>query len=130
MNSAAKPPVLYLCFLLLTLDGFLHAQQSTPRGQGRWEGAIETPGQALGIIVDLALTPAGVWAGKISIPVQGLSEFLLSNVKVRGDRASFSMEGIPGAPQFIGKLSKDGRELYGTFSQGGRPRPLQARTNR
>ena len=119
MNSAAKPPVLFLCFLLLALDGSLHAQQSTPPGQGRWEGAIETPGHALGVIVDLAPTSGGVWAGKISIPVQGLSEFLLSNVIVKGDRASFSMEGVPGAPQFTGKLSKDGRELYGTFSQGG-----------
>ena len=119
MNSAAKPPVLYLCFLLLALDGSLHARQSTPRGQGRWEGVIETPGQALGIIVDLAPTPAGVWAGKINVPVQGLSDFILSNVKVAGDRASFSMEGVPGAPRFNGKLSKDGRQLYGTFSQGG-----------
>ena len=119
MNSAAKSPVLYLFFLLLALDGSLQAQQSSPRGQGRWEGAIETPGQALGVIVDLAPTPEGVWAGKISIPVQGLSEFLLSNVRVTGDRASFSMEGVPGAPQFNGKLSKDGRQLYGTFSQGG-----------
>ena len=125
MNSAAKPPVLYLCFLLLTLDGFLHAQQSTPQGQGRWEGAIETPGQALGIIVDLALTPAGVWAGKINIPVQGLSDFLLSNVRVKGNRASFSMEGVPGAPQFNGKLSKDGRQLYGIFSQGGARAPFK-----
>ena len=119
MNSAAKPPVLCLCLLLFALEGALHARQSTPRGQGRWEGAIETPGQALGVIVDLAPTPAGVWAGKISVPVQGLSDFILSNVKVTGDRASFSMEGVPGAPQFIGKLSKDGRQLYGTFSQGG-----------
>ena len=114
MNSAAKPPVLCLCFLLLALDGFLQAQQASPRGQGRWEGAIETPGQALGVIVDLAPTPAGAWAGKISIPVQGLSEFLLSNVKVKGNRASFSMEGVPGAPQF-----------NGTFSQGGARFPFK-----
>ena len=119
MNIAAKPAVLCLSFLLFALDGTLLAQQSTPRGQGRWEGAIETPGPALGIIVDLAPSSAGVWVGKISIPVQGLSEFLLSNVKVKGDRASFSMEGVPGAPQFNGKLSKDGRQLYGIFSQGG-----------
>lgn len=125
MNCAAKPPVLYLCFMLLALDGSIQAQQSAPPGQGRWEGAIETPGHALGVIVDLAPTPEGVWAGKISIPVQGLSEFLLSNVKVTGDRASFSMEGVPGAPQFNGKLSKDGRELYGTFSQGGARVPFK-----
>ena len=125
MNSAAKPPVLYLCFLLFVLYGSLHARQSTPRGQGRWEGAIETPGQALGIIVDLAPTPAGVWAGKISVPVQGLSDFILSNVKVKGSRASFSMEGVPGAPRFNGKLSKDGGQLYGTFSQGGARVPFK-----
>ena len=125
MNSSAKPPVLFVCLLLFALDGSLHSQQSTPPGQGRWEGAIETPGQALGIIVDLAPTPAGVWAGKISIPVQGLSEFLLSNVNVRGGRALFSMEGVPGAPQFNGKLSKDGRQLYGTFSQGAARLPFK-----
>ena len=125
MNYAAKLPVFYLCFQLLVLDGFLHAQQGTPRGQGRWEGMIETPGQALGVIVDLAPSPAGGWAGKISIPVQGLSDFLLSNVKVKGDRASFSMWGVPGTPRFTGKLSKDGRQLYGTFSQGGARFPFK-----
>ena len=125
MNSAAKPPVLFLCFLLLALDGFLHARQASPRGQGRWEGAIETPGQALGVIVELARSPAGVWAGKINIPVQGLSDFLLSKVKVDEGKASFSMEGVPGAPQFNGKLSKDGRQLFGTFSQGGARFPFK-----
>ena len=125
MNSAAKPPVLYLCFLLLALDGSLQAQQSTPRGQGRWEGAIEIPGQALGVIVELARSPAGVWAGKINVPVQGLSDFLLSNVKVDEGKAAFSMEGLPGAPRFTGKLTKDGRQLYGTFSQGGARFPFK-----
>lgn len=119
MNSAARPPVLILCFLLMALDGSLHAQQATPRAQGRWEGAIEIPGQALGVIVELARTPAGIWAGKISIPVQGLSDFLLSKVKVDEGKAAFSMEGLPGAPRFTGRLSKDGRQLFGAFSQGG-----------
>ena len=130
MNSAAKSPVFLSCSLLLALAGSLHTQQATPRAQGRWEGSIEIPGQALGVIVELARTPAGVWAGKINIPVQGLSDFLLSNVNVDEGKAAFTMEGLPGAPRFNGKLSKDGRQLFGTFSQGGRPLPLHARTNR
>ena len=118
MNSATRSPVLFLCFLLMVLDGSLHAQQATPRAQGRWEGAIEIPDHALGVIVELARSPAGVWAGKINIPVQGLSDFLLSNVNVDEGKAAFTMEGLPGAPRFNGKLSKDGRQLFGTFSQG------------
>lgn len=117
MNSFAKRRIIGLCFLFLALDWVLNAQEPTP--QGHWEGVIETPGQALGIIVDLARPSAGAWAGKISIPVQGLSGFVLSGVKVKKARVSFSMEGVPGFPQFTGKLSKDGRQLYGIFSQGG-----------
>jgi len=86
---------------------------------------IETPGQALGVIVELAPTPAGGWAGKINVPLQGLSDFMLSKVKVKEDRASFTMEGVPGAPRFNGKLSKDGGQLYGTFSQGGARFPFK-----
>jgi hypothetical protein len=117
MNSFAKRRIVCLCFLFLALDWVLHAQEPMP--QGRWEGVIETPGQALGIIVDLARPSAGAWAGKINIPMQGLSDFVLSNVRVNKARVSFAMEGVPGFPQFTGKLSKDGRQLHGIFSQGG-----------
>jgi hypothetical protein len=39
---------------------------------GHWEGTIETLGQKLDIIVDLAGHPDGTWAGTISIPAQNV----------------------------------------------------------
>ena len=116
MNPLAKRRALHLCCAVLAWGGALYAQEPTP--QGRWEGSIQTPGQALGIIVDLAQPSGGDWAGKISIPMQGLSDFTLSNVKVDGAEVSFAMKGVPGSPRFSGKLSEDGQRLSGDFSQG------------
>ena len=116
MNSLAKRRSLYLCCAVLASGWTLYAQEPTP--QGRWEGSIQTPGQALGIVVDLAQPSGGDWAGKISIPMQGLSDFTLSSVKVDGAKVSFAMKGVPGNPRFSGKLSKDGQRLSGNFSQG------------
>ncbi len=117
MNSLAKRQAFHLCCLVLASDWALHAQESTP--QGRWEGVIQTPGQALGIMVGLAQPLEGDWVGKISIPIQGMSDFTLSNLKVDGAEVSFTMKDLPGIPRFRGKLSENGRRLYGIFSHGG-----------
>ena len=95
MNSLAKRQAFHLCCLVLASDWALHAQESTP--QGRWEGVIQTPGQALGIMVGLAQPLEGDWVGKISIPIQGVSDFTLSNLKVDGAEVSFTMKDLPGS---------------------------------
>ena len=96
---------------------FANAQDATP--QGHWEGGINGPEINLEIAIGLAQTSQGSWVGEISIPAQGLRDFALSNIEVEGTRVAFAMQGIPGSPQFRGRLSKDAERLSGNFTQGG-----------
>ncbi|MDE2690074.1 MAG: alpha/beta fold hydrolase [Acidobacteriota bacterium] len=84
---------------------------------GHWEGSIETPGQALVVMVDLAETD-GAWSGTIDIPAQGADGLPLSDVSVDTDSGAvrFTMQGVPGEPTFEGTLAAG--EITGEFSQG------------
>ena len=86
--------------------------------EGIWQGAINTPGQVLEIEVTFSDSEDGV-TGKISIPVQGMMDFALSDIEAEGRSIQFAMAGIPGEPGFEGELSDDGKEISGNFTQGG-----------
>ena len=104
--------------LTVAVGSAADSAQPAPGPSGHWEGAIQIPGQELKIEVDLA--HAGEkWEGAVNIPAQGLKAFPLSAIVVTGDKVSFAMKNVPGAPLFIGTLSKDGKTLSGDFSQGG-----------
>lgn len=86
---------------------------------GHWDGAIQVPGSALGIQVDLAKNAKGEWMGTIDIPAQHLKGFPLSSVAVKGNAVSFLMKGPQGDPKFDGTVSANGNSLSGNFTQGG-----------
>jgi hypothetical protein len=94
------------------------AAQPAPAPAGHWEGAIQIPGKELKIEVDLARA-GDVWEGTINIPDQGLKAFPLTAIAVKADTVAFAMKNVPGAPQFSGTVSKDGKQISGDFSQGG-----------
>jgi hypothetical protein len=88
---------------------------------GHWVGTIEGPG--IGVEVDLGRQGDG-WRGTISIPVQLTKGLPLSDLVVKGTSVEFAIKGAPGDPRFKGELSKDGKTIPGTFSQGGGSLPL------
>ena len=92
--------------------------QSAPAPTGHWEGALQAPGQEIGIQIDLAALPDGKWQGAISIPMQNVKGLPLIGVTVQGDTVSFGMKGPPGDPRFKGTVSKDGKSITGDFTQG------------
>jgi CubicO group peptidase (beta-lactamase class C family) len=86
---------------------------------GHWEGAIELPGQKLGINLDFQADGEG-WKGDISIPLQNAKDLPLINVKLEGangETTTFEIQGIPGNPTFKGTLAGD--KIAGDFTQGG-----------
>jgi len=89
---------------------------------GRWEGAIEIPGAALEVVVDLS-RDGGAWSGTVDIPTQGAADLPLEEVTVEGAEVRFRIAGIPGEPAFDGSL--DGDVLAGEFTQGGQPFPFR-----
>lgn len=98
--------------------------QPSAGAAGHWEGTIETPGQKLDIIVDLAGHPDGTWEGTIAIPAQNVKGFALSPMSVEGDTVTFGMKGIAGDPMFKGTVSGKPRSIAGEFSQGGLTMPF------
>ncbi|MGC9969414.1 MAG: hypothetical protein ABSE56_02370 [Bryobacteraceae bacterium] len=105
--------------LIVFVAVLLAPAQSKPAGSGHWEGAIQLPDRELKILVDLAQNDKGEWIGNIGIPEQGLKEFPLSKIAVKGTSVSFAMNGIPGEPAFQGDLSPSGKAIKGSFTQGG-----------
>jgi hypothetical protein len=91
---------------------------------GHWEGTIQTPGQELNIMVDLAGRGDGKWEGTITIPAQNVKGFVLSPVSVEGETITFGMKGVPGDPLFKGKISKEPRSISGEYTQGGAALPF------
>ncbi len=101
------------------------AAQSRPDPAGYWEGAITLPNTSLGIQVVIERGASSQWKGSISIPVQGLRNFGLTNITVRGADVTFAMPGIPGNPEFKGKLATDEKTITGDFTQGGQTLPFK-----
>jgi uncharacterized protein len=108
---------------LLTMLCVPVGAQSPPGAQGHWEGTIDIPNQPLAISVDLLKTTAA-WSGTISVPSQHIAALPLSDVIVKDDAVSFAMKGVPGDPQFKGKVSGEPRTLTGQFTQSGMEMPF------
>ncbi len=112
------PVLAFTLFLLTSLAGAPLAAEA-PAVDGHWEGAIEIPGTPLEIDIDFETAEDGTLSGDISIPIQQLEDFDLSDVAREGDAVRFKIPGIPGEPAFEGTLADDGTTIAGTFTQGG-----------
>ncbi|HSR54202.1 MAG TPA: serine hydrolase [Acidobacteriota bacterium] len=107
-------------FVLLVSSGLAADGEAI---EGHWKGAIEVPNNPLKIDVDLKLED-GEWKGDISIPSQGGRNIPLSAIEVGDGTVSFKISGTPGEPTFTGKVSEDGDEISGEFTQGGGKMPF------
>jgi hypothetical protein len=58
--------------MLLTITAVSTSAQPSIDASGHWEGTINTPDQALVVVVDVARQENGTWIGTISVPSQGL----------------------------------------------------------
>ncbi|MCU0224601.1 MAG: serine hydrolase [Acidobacteria bacterium] len=121
-RALVRAALLAAPFLLLAAGS---AAAEAPGAAGHWEGAIQIPGQELGVIVDLAPDQDGAWTGEIDIPLQGAKDLALADVTVQGNEVGFSIAGIPGTPTFQGTLSADGQSIAGQFVQAGANFPFK-----
>ncbi|NOX87905.1 MAG: serine hydrolase, partial [Calditrichaeota bacterium] len=92
---------------------------------GHWEGKIELPGSPLDIDIDFSAANDKSIVGDISIPLQGAKDLPLAEIVVSGKEVTFKMTGVPGNPFFKGKISDDGRQISGQFTQSGQSFPFQ-----
>lgn len=111
--------LLVLAAALATLPAAaLRAAEPSPF-EGHWEGELELPGGAgkLAIKVDLkpGAPPLG-WTGALDIPAQGARAVPLTDIRIEGANARFTIVGPPGNPTFDGKLENG--KITGRFTQG------------
>ena len=106
---------------LLVSTPLIAAPQGPADLAGHWEGAIELPGLALTIKIDLA-EQGGAWSGTIDIPMQSAKGLALSEIVVSDAAIGFAIAGVPGNPKFQGTLAEG--KITGGFSQGGQNFPF------
>lgn len=88
---------------------------------GFWSGAIEIPNQPLNI--NMEFEQGNQLSGTISIPVQGVQNYPLSNMKVEENTLSFTMEIQNQFIMFEGTLDEE--IIAGTFKQNGQTFPFE-----
>ncbi|WP_246096847.1 alpha/beta hydrolase family protein [Psychrobacillus soli] len=86
--------------------------------EGVWEGSINIPEQPLPIVVEFEADK-----GMISIPVQGLNDYPLSNTELNGSDVLFDMNIQGQKLTFDGKVEKE--KITGTFTQQGQTFPFE-----
>lgn len=86
--------------------------------EGVWNGSIMIPNQPLPIILTFDKT-----TGMISIPVQGLSDYPLTSVKMDGAAVFFEMDMQGQHITFDGNVAQD--NITGTFTQQGQSFPFE-----
>jgi hypothetical protein len=109
-------------FAALTL-----ACQAAEPFAGRWEGAVQIPGNELPLVIDLAPDNTGAWRGSMIAPGLNANGIPLKDVVIRDSDASFA---IKTAPQngieatFKAHLTAN-HTLIGEFSQAGNKAPFE-----
>ncbi|KAB2336028.1 alpha/beta hydrolase [Cytobacillus depressus] len=93
-------------------------ESSMEKIEGRWEGAIQIPNLALPIIIQFSTE-----GGTISIPVQGLENYPLANVKLTDSTLIFGMEIQGQHMTFNGEVENE--KISGTFKQQGQSFPFE-----
>ncbi|MGP4081165.1 alpha/beta hydrolase [Pseudalkalibacillus sp. R45] len=88
---------------------------------GTWNGTINVPGQPLNIIIKFEQKDE--LAGTISIPVQNVTDFSLSEIKLNDEKVNFKMPLHGQEIKFYGTIDKN--KIDGTFTQSGQSIPFE-----
>lgn len=119
MNTFFRVACVTVAWILGGPGDSVGAGEPAPVAAGHWAGSIVLPNASIEVRIELVAGAGDSWSGSIDMPAQGVRAFTLSAVKIDGASAGFAMAGVPGEPTFAGRLSADGTELAGEFTQGG-----------
>jgi hypothetical protein len=97
---------------------------TAPSATGHWEGKIQIPEHELGITVDLAKSPKGLWIGSMSVLGATSIDVPLNGITVEDDAVRFQAN-LPARASFEGRLSADAGSLAGTASNADGSAPFQ-----
>ena len=109
-----------LLLILLSLSVRLLGQTPVKGLEGVWQGTLDA-GEKLRLVLTVSKSADGSFSGKVDSLDQGAS-IPIEVIAVNGDSVRLELKTVGGV--FEGKLSADGSELTGNFSQGGTLLPL------
>jgi murein DD-endopeptidase MepM/ murein hydrolase activator NlpD len=109
---------LFLAAFLIAIQ--LVAQTPAKGPEGTWQGTLDA-GQKLRLELTLSKNPEGTYSGRLDSLDQG-SSIPIDVITVNGDAVRLELKTVGAV--FDGKLSADGSEMTGQFSQGGALLPL------
>lgn len=110
-----------LMLMVLLISGCSDEKDTAEKLVGTWNGAIQVPGQPLDIILNFEHKKE--LSGTISIPIQNVQDFELTQINVKEEDVSFKMPLSGQQIYFKGKLKKD--KISGTFTQQGKSFPFE-----
>ncbi|MEU2251700.1 alpha/beta fold hydrolase [Nocardia xishanensis] len=87
---------------------------------GDWHGAIQIPGQPL----DIGVTFVGDGTATIDIPMQGVQDEPLKDVRTDRAGVAFAIPDVQGDPAFKGSYDAGSDRITGDFTQFGQSYPL------
>lgn len=90
--------------------------------EGVWSGVLETGTQRLRVVFRLQRDSEGQLRGTIDSPDQGAFGIPISAITVEGNALRIRSDAVGG--EFVGTLSDDGKQIKGTWKQGGQELPL------
>ena len=108
----------------------LHAI-AAPDASGRWEGAVDIPGNPLRLVVDLDRDAGGRWQGSVVLPDRGVKGAALSELGVDGCDVHFGLAaafaGGGGANPKVALACQPDGSLAGSFALAGNSAPVTLR---
>ncbi|MCF6136496.1 alpha/beta hydrolase [Pseudalkalibacillus berkeleyi] len=107
--------------IIAIMTGCNKEESGTEMLIGTWNGAIQVPSQPLDIILNFNSNDD--LTGTISIPVQNVDEFELTQINLKEDTVTFKMPLSGQNIYFKGKLDDD--KISGTFTQQGKSFPFE-----
>jgi hypothetical protein len=90
--------------------------------EGNWEGALETPGGSIRIVLHFKNQPDKTVKATMDSPDQGATDLPLSDLVQKGNAVEFQLRLVNGG--FKGTFNKESTQIAGEWSQMGNSLPL------
>ena len=98
------------------------SSQLSKEFEGSWEGALDAGGQQLHLLMKLARAADGTAGGAVTSVDQGNVVIPITTITQKDKALDFEIRAIDGS--YSGKLSADGTQIVGNWTQAGNTMPL------
>jgi len=114
---------IFFCGLILVTGIFFASAIEKEQGiEGIWLGTLKTPGADVRLVFSISSDPEGGYKAAMDSPDQGAKDITMDSVVFKDGLVTIEFKAA--MIHYEGTLSPDGKELTGTFKQGGFTAPF------